>query len=320
LALTFCTHGLAFAIAGVAAFAVAVGELPIESRRIPRLWPFAFGVLLLLPWLPGFLGSGHISNHPELWRLGSWRLRDLPASLIAFHRRDITANLFAVILVLAAVVALGSRSRRWHRASLLLLALGGYFLFPFEVRGVAYLHPRFAALLVPGLILAAEGLPSRPPAWLRRAGITLGAIAWMAVLTHRMAVFQEEAKEFDAVTAELPWRLRIRPVIFARETLAVPGLPAYLHFPAYYQAEKGGRLGFSFARFYTNFVRFKPGVEGGMIEDAEWNPRWFDPAVEASRYDCFISRAQNDEAETLLGQAPVRLKARHGQFRVFCAE
>ena len=98
--------------------------------------------------------------------------------------------------------------------------------------------------------------------------------------------------------------LRVRPIIVRRATDGFPGVPAFLHFAAYYQAEKGGYLGYSFGRYFTNFVHYRPGVDIGMAEDQEWNPQLFDARREVPKYDCFIVRMERDVGDVLFARSP----------------
>ena len=190
---------------------------------------------------------------------------------------------------------------------MLLLAVLAYFAFPFKLRGVSFLYQRFAALIIPGLLLLAAGERPLLPWWLRRPAIALFSASWLGLFAQRASAFNREAGDFAGVIGELPARLRVRPMIFANQSAAFPGVPLFLHFPAYYQAEKGGYLGYSFARYYTCFVRYKPGVDIGMAEDQEWNPHSFDARSEVPKYDYFIARAGSELARPLFRGSPQRV-------------
>jgi hypothetical protein len=322
LALSFLTHALAFAVALSASFLVAVGEGGAGLKRVKVYWPFALGAALIAPWIPGFLQSGTASGHPEQWALGIDRLWDLPGSLLALGRADDVATGFALSLLIVLGLALGRPARDWQRFTLLGLALGLYLLFPFELRGVSFLYPRFAALIVPGAILAAAGSSPVLGTWRRRPLLALLAVIWLGLFGLRLHVFNIEAQSFDAATADLPMRLRVRPIIARRASEGFPGVPAFLHFAAYYQAEKGGYLGYSFGRYYTNFVHYRPGVDQGMGEDQEWSPQLFDARREVPHYDCFIVRMDRDVGRLLFASsgAKVKLVAQAGMFWVYLRE
>jgi len=152
--------------------------------------------------------------------------------------------------------------------------------------------------------------------------VVLFSAGWVWVFSQRMSQFNAEAGNFPQLIRELPPRLRVRPLIFTNQSAAFPGTPLFLHFPAYYQAEKGGFLGYSFARYYTCFVRYQPAVDIGMGEDMEWNPRLFDARVEVAKYDYFIVRADWDASSTLFRHSPlpVTLETHSGPWWIYRAE
>lgn len=307
LGTTFLAHVIAFAISSAVAFLLTAR--PVRSLRglLRDYWPLLGGLACVVPWIPGFTRSPDISAQPEIWELGWGRLWALPGTLFAAHRADELATWLGGGVLLLVLLSLGKPSRSVGRFGLLLLAVLAYFLFPFKLRGVAFLYPRFAALLIPGLILLAAGERSLLPWWLRRPAIALFSAGWLALFIQRTSAFNREAGDFAGVIRELPARLRVRPMIFANQSAAFPGIPLFLHFPAYYQAHKGGYLGYSFARYYTCFVRYKPGVDIGMAEDQEWNPYRFDAAAEVPKYDYFIARAAQDLAHPLFRGSPQRV-------------
>jgi hypothetical protein len=245
--------------------------------------------------LPGFLSSPEISAHPEQWNLSLDRLWGLPATLFAIGPADQTATYFGYAVFIVVLLSLGRPAKTLSRYALFAIAVVAYMLFPFELRGVSFLFPRFAALVIPGLILLAEGPRSLLPSWARRGLVVLFATAWVGVFALRMREFEVETGGFaDVVVKPMPNRMRVRPMIFANQSGVFPGAPLYLHFPAYYQAEKGGYLGYSFARYFTCFVHYRPGVDIGMGEDMEWAPGRFDAQREVPKYDYFIARSEHD--------------------------
>jgi hypothetical protein len=307
LGVTFLAHVIAFAIASAVAFLLTARRIRSARGVLRDYWPLLGGLLLVLPWIPGFTRSPDISATPEIWVLGWERLWALPATLFAISPADELATWLGGTVLLVVLLSLGKPSRNVGRYGLLLLALVAYLVFPFKLRGVSFLYQRFAALLIPGLILLAAGARPLLPVWLRRPAIALFSAAWLAVFVLRLRDFNREAGDFAAVIRELPPRLRVRPMIFANQSAAFPATPLFLHFPAYYQAEKGGYLGYSFARYYTCFVRYKPGVDIGMAEDQEWNPYSFDARTEVPKYDYFIARAGGDQARPLFRNSPQRV-------------
>ncbi len=322
LGATFLAHVIAFAISSAVAFLLTARRI-VSFRGVLRdYWPLLGGLACVVPWIPGFTRSPDISAHPEIWELGWGRLWALPATLFAIGPADEVAGWLGIVVLVLVLLSLGKPSRNVTRYGLLLLGVLAYFLFPFKLRGVSFLYQRFAALLIPGLILLAAGPRPLLPAWLRRPAIVLFSAGWLLMFVHRLRGFNQEAGDFASVIRELPARLRVRPMIFANGSAAFPATPLFLHFPAYYQAEKGGYLGYSFARYYTCFVRYQPGVDIGMAEDQEWNPHSFDARTEVPKYDYFIARSAGNEAWPLFRNSPQRvvLERHLGPWWIYRAE
>jgi hypothetical protein len=329
LGTTLLTHGLAFGVATLVSFAVYVGEGgPSRWRSVRSFWPFFLPTLVAMPWLIGFGRTGVSSGHPYQWaprdlpggliHVGI-RAFDLPANLLSVGQVDWLAGVVGFWLIVVAALSVGRYTRSWHRWALYLVAMVGYLLCPFQVLGVAFVYERFAALVIPGMILLAG--PSAPMFGprTRRALVALLSLTWLAILMSRARAFNIEASDFDVAVADLPPRLRVRPLIVEARGSAFPDVPAYLHFPAYYQAERGGYLGYSFARYSVMLIRYRAGVDLGMAEDAEWKPELFDAAREVPLYDCFMIRADQDMGTALFQAAPqaVHLAAHAGKWWIY---
>ncbi|NJL28445.1 MAG: hypothetical protein HC897_11440 [Thermoanaerobaculia bacterium] len=89
-------------------------------------------------------------------------------------------------------------------------------------------------------------------------------------------------------------------LVFEPFSADVPA-PAHLHQHAWYQVEKGGIADFSFAYFYVQLVRYRPGAVVPLVPDSfSWRPESFDAALRAS-YDYFIVRSQTDRSREMFG-------------------
>lgn len=308
LGITFLCHGLAFGVAAIVAFVVSLGESgPSGRRSLRRHWPFLAATLVAVPWLFEFGKTGVPSRHPTQWALGLYRVFFLPGTLVSIGGFDPWATVFGVCVVSTVALSLGRPSMLWHRWALYVVAIEAYLFSPFELLGVAFVYERFAALVIPGMILIAGPAPPLLAARTRRALVVFFSLAWIGVLIMRTRAFNIEAGDFDRAIANLSGGLRLRPVIASTTTKTFPVVPVYLHFPAYYQAAKGGYLGYSFARYSTVLMRYRPGVDVGMEEDAEWNPQLFDAPSEVPRYDRIIVRADLDVGLFLFRATPGRV-------------
>jgi hypothetical protein len=98
-------------------------------------------------------------------------------------------------------------------------------------------------------------------------------------------------------------------LVFARESANWPGMPVYLHFPAYYQVAKGGRTLFSFAELFQTSARFRPGQSWDELlrEWNDWNPRFFDYPRHGGRFHYFLVRGGPLEVTEAFHGDPERL-------------
>ncbi|HEX6764285.1 MAG TPA: hypothetical protein VF103_02380, partial [Polyangiaceae bacterium] len=137
----------------------------------------------------------------------------------------------------------------------------------------------------------------------------------VTLLGVRLAAYNREAAAFHALERELPAGLSMRPLVFDRNTRVFPGVPAYLHYSAYYYVEKGGTQGYSFAMYPISVVRYRAGVPPRMVGGAEWSPETFDWQRELASYDYFVVHSATDRSRELFGNAPrVALESRRGDW------
>jgi len=160
------------------------------------------------------------------------------------------------------------------------------------------LHPRFAAFLVATVLLAFQPRGTARSHYLDGL-IAITAAAWFCLFAIRLRRFARETQPVTDFVARMPAGLRIRPLIFERESAAFPGLPAMLHMSAYYVPEKGGYQGYSFAMYPTSVVRYHPDIVPTMDRGAEWHPEWFSSADELTGYQCFLVKSSIDRASEL---------------------
>jgi hypothetical protein len=237
---TLASHGFAFGLA-----MLFVGPLLLRGAGsvIGRAAPLAAPLLLWLVWILPFGSIRSIGA--TIWDPRVLELGGLPALFFASSSEDTFALVlgYGVLLVLAATFARPSRApERWAPLAFL---LAGFCLFPVMMSGFGPLHPRFAAMLVPALLLAFE-----PRAESRVPGPFVAALAavWFGCLSYRLALWNDEVRPLARLIATLPAHLRVRPVVFDRNSETFPGLPGHLHLTAYYQAEKASPSAWGAAR------------------------------------------------------------------------
>ena len=176
---------------------------------------------------------------------------------------------------------------RWRLPGLLLLALGFYFLLPFDIRGyIYYLNTRYAQLAA---VLAVASLPltqptlRRPLLWASAACALLLAL----VLGRGFRAFSHEASEWDALAESTAPKPRVMGLIFDTGSRVVRH-PVFLHGAAELARARGGSTNFSFALTPHSPLRYRSTPPPTF--PSEWRPQDFDYASQGPAYDHFLVR------------------------------
>lgn len=311
LCLLLSAHGVAFVMGtGCVGLLLLRGSGGLVRRLAPLGAPLALIVVWLLP------GPAAQRIGGDSFDLTLLRIVELPALLVGMGASDHFAVVLGTTLLGVTVWTLrGTLSRRPERVAPLALLLAAFLLFPAMFRGIVLLHTRLPCFLLPLLLLAIEpGVPEASHRTERaRTAIAGTILVWLAVLGIRLVAFNREAAEFHELEAQLPAGLTMRPLVFERDTKSFPGVPAYLHYSAYYYVDKGGTQGYSFAMYPISVVRLRPEVHVTMPGGAEWRPDLF-RASEIEEYDYFLVRSDWDRGPELFGAAHVGLDAHVGSW------
>ncbi|MGC4090964.1 MAG: hypothetical protein QM756_24435 [Polyangiaceae bacterium] len=307
LSLLLVAHGVAF---GFTALLLGPMFLARPKRLVLGAWPFGVPVLLGLLWL----APERTRLGGDVWRFEPERFLELPGQLVGSGSGDLFATGLGLALLAVLMVNLGPLRSRMAAVPLLVAVLG-YALFPTLFRGAGPLGPRFAAFIVPAALLAfSPDAEASQRSW----SSVLAGLASISVLVFslRLCLFQRESRDFHALIEEMPRGMSVRPLVFDRGGRAFPGLPSFLHFPAYYALQKGGSAGYSFAMYSISVVRLRTGERIKMWGGAEWTPWTFNWAREQADYDYFMVRSSSDRAPELFGtaSAPVSLEQHAGDW------
>lgn len=196
---------------------------------------------------------------------------------------------------------------RAHRGELLaVLALSSYVFLPARIAGQWYLNARylvFAALLAPAF------LGSAVAGWRRGlVALVAGLALWSDVnAAMKVAAFQREVGGFSRLLDRMEPGRRVLGLVFDRRVTGSVRQPLFLHFAAYYQALRGGDVGFSFAGLPSIPVRYRPG--GQAPHPGEWAPQDFRWDEMGPSYDYFLVRGvPTGDATRLAEHADVLLE------------
>jgi hypothetical protein len=299
LCATLATHGFAFGMTLLMVLPLLLrGAGGFFGRVVPVVAPALLAVVWLLP------GTSARSIGLTIWEPRFFDLAQVPALLLAASAADHVATAFGVLFLLLLALTFGRPSRAIERYLPLILLVLGYCVFPLMLGGFGPLHPRFAAFMVPALLLAFEPGAEHEHSLLPGL-VAATTVAWLGLFVHRLSAFEAETRPVADFVARMPEGLSIRPIVFERTSEVFPDLPVLLHLSAYYLPEKAGRQGYSFAMYPTSVIRNAPSVVPTMDSGAEWHPESFSAQIELDRYDCFLVHSDSDRSVELFGdEAP----------------
>ncbi|WP_395855917.1 hypothetical protein [Cystobacter fuscus] len=279
--------------------------------RVPALLGVVPGVALFLSWVVLRLGQPSEVETGAPWK--AWGPMLSPQNLawksFAQNRAElleVLANLlrdgsdrwplYAVGAVGACALVLGlvrpapspeGPIARLRMPGLVLLALGLYFLLPFDIRGYTYyLNTRYAQLAA---LLALASLPVTPPPLQRvlRLASAACALPLALVLGQGFRAFSREASEWDVLVQSTAPRPRVMGLIFDASSRVVRH-PVFLHGAATLAGARGGGTNFSFALTPHSPLRYR-GTPPPTFP-SEWRPQEFDYATQGAAYDHFLIR------------------------------
>ncbi|MDX2053355.1 MAG: hypothetical protein SFV15_13240 [Polyangiaceae bacterium] len=289
------SHGFA---CGVALAMVGPLLLRGAGHFFVRVAPL--GAPLLVSWLLLSDGDSARKIGATIWDPRFFELAQVPSLMLSASGGDAAATAFGVFMLAAMSLGVGRPSREPERWLPLLLVVAGFCLFPAVMGGFGPLHPRFASFFPAALLLGFE--PKNAPGFKLLPGVAAALCgAWCAVFGVRTYAFSQEAAPVRNWVKQMPAGLRVRPIVFERESEAFPGAPMHLHMSAYYLAEKGGIQGYSFAMYPTSVIRYVPGFVPGMGGGAEWHPERFSALKDVPRFDCFLVHSEMDRSVSLFG-------------------
>jgi hypothetical protein len=277
----------------------------------------AYGVLRTAP--------GVISEYEQRMRRAAplrlpvaAKLLRLPDLLFGSYP-DRTGWLLLGLLGLTAILAIVFREKGAGRAVLADLlfrtrfaTLAGwlvllYLILP-EFRGGYLIADRVAPFAA---MMAALALPAPVPERRRLVAALVGlviAVQFMQTLSAFLRFRGESAGLEELLAGTAPGE-SLGGLIFERQSASWPGVPVYLHFPAYYQVEKGGRILFSFAELFQTSARFRPGRSWDDLlrEWNDWNPQLFDYGRHGGRFRYFLIRGTPADVAAAFRGDPGRL-------------
>ncbi len=310
-------HGLAFLFAGLVGGLLVLRLRLIHVRSVFQFvqasWPF---MVLASVCIGFFLISRTLEAPAELSGIGFGHTPITRLShTIWLHVQGAFPGdrIHHVLTILLAAAPMLMRLPINRHGLIPFAALMAILLFvPHFIFATAYVDARFALYFLP--LWALVFVPRRADA---QTGDTLarergGAALILTVVVISLAVhavkivgFGKEARDFETVLAAAEPRERALAVIEDRAS-AYGNANAYLHFGAYYQADKSGLVDFNFAVFHPAVVRYRTDATPAAGEEFAWQKNGFDWARdEAYRYRYVFVRHDGSGVPPAISSSPV---------------
>ena len=178
-------------------------------------------------------------------------------------------------------------------------------LLPTDAVQTGMIYQRFALFLPPFLAFACA---ERKPQLAHTAVMALACWLVLGIQASRITEFARESQPFETVLNAAEPGKRALAVIFEAQSPAASSSHGYLHYAAWYQAEKHGFVDFNFAAFHPQIVRFRPGKIARAGETFAYAPQRFSFAeVEPDLYDYVFVRGSGSEADNFRAASPCAL-------------
>jgi hypothetical protein len=313
-------------------------------RAATATWPLALGGVYCLlvyrrqyAWAPSLYRDPILEGTaPPVWRKVLWFGR---YALDLFRDGSDQILLWSALGTMAAAALLAwGRGRKEGGAvdttpppivSPLVLSLVAYLLTPTVLVGTHLIFQRLGQWVVLGAALATPSFSGSTARRARRWISCIGLLTGANVLLH-CVLYARETNDAARVIDDLPEGGSATTVNLDPGTRAF-GEGTLTHLAAYYAALKGGRWAFSFARYLSVPVRFRPGTQPAWpARGWEFRGAAYDPRCKYARaFPLVIVKAPPNVPDDPAGEGvvrrlvfhadsdAVRLLSHHGRFWAF---
>ena len=228
--------------------------------------------------------------------------------------------LFGGTLLLSPFVAGARIHPDAVRRAPLVVTVGIIMLVPDFLMGNAFTYNRFFTLLGPSFVIALASAHERSARELRMRILMPGiAIGWLLLVSIQMVAFDREQRGFFRVLNAMQPDAHALAFMQDASSLAMQNSQTYLHFGAWYQAEKGGLAQFSFAAFLPTIVHFRPTYRGVVPESFAVRPSLDFVERHGREFDYVLVRTTVGGQQPLRG-SPFREVAHDGQWWLFTTD
>ncbi|MEO0113216.1 MAG: hypothetical protein ABIK80_04595, partial [candidate division WOR-3 bacterium] len=270
----FLCHSLTFIYSFVSYLIILF--LNRKSLRLKYfLPPLIVLVFLFIPWQTQQFqkeGSEVIAQFRE-----NISLKAIYQNLLDFWERLGIKNDNLIIFFFKTITLLGiflliTTPNLWKENKILstifVITLAFYFFFPGSYTEAVFLNERFAPLVFLFLIAYISLKGKRK---ISNYLILAVVIINILDLNVRFLMFERYGREFKKIVKKLESNKKVVGIFYERRPKPdLFGYDVFLHFPCYYQLEKGGLIGFSFAYIRYSPLVFKKNYPLERID--EWFP------------------------------------------------
>jgi hypothetical protein len=290
-------------------------------RIVLALGPLLVGCLFCIkvyreqyPWDPNMYRDAVLEGTmPPIWQK-ILIFCAFATDLHSDHTDFVILTASIVVVIAAAIVA--RRQRRLGLAAPpneapplilpLVLLTATYLATPMVLVGTHLIFPRLAQAVMLGAVLAAPSVAGKVGERIRGYCLAVGILCGANLVVHTIC-FAYETNDASAVIDDLPPGRSATAVIWDPDTFAFrPG--TLTHLAAYYGARKHGHWAFSFARYLSVPVRFRPGGQPAWPKKGwEFRASDYDPRCKYARaFDLVLVKAPPDIRTDAGGEAPLR--------------
>lgn len=319
-ALLFFVHVLLFVYVALILGITVLAKREDWKAGVMALMPAIALLPLVLFWLLVTRDTETLTHRAMIWELPNLTPRLLRLFSEVAGDSLSAWTLFAGVFAFALPLFLGARpSRTPARWIPFATTLTVFLVVPHEFLGTAFLYSRFAVFAIPTWLYAMESKTEQMPSRIR---LVLGpalAITCTFMTTLQFWSYEPEVAGLEEVIDQMPINARVLSVPIYRNSRYVR-TPVFLHTPAWYQAEKGGVVDFSFAINFPLLFRYRPETEPKIPRMFVWNTGLLDwERHEGATYDYFVVRDFSKGPSTFLANlgAPVSFVGRSGPWQLF---
>ncbi|MCG3205956.1 MAG: hypothetical protein KCHDKBKB_02682 [Elusimicrobia bacterium] len=295
----FFSHAITYGVMSVGVFLMVFIFQP-KRKFFIRLFPLIVQVPLVIYWMNENKAGGVSLDEQIVWSAGFIRrVTEIPSLLFSNTDDSMSVKFFLVML---SGIFLGVDYRKLNKVGLIVFVSSAilYFAMPYYVFRISWVYQRLAIFLFIGFLLS--WVPIKPG--IRRnfshLVIFLGVVFWGMISAGRCGNFNREAVCFDRVIEHVPYNKKVLPLIVDKGSAYGTHL-AYVHFAAWYQAGKGGDIGYSFASLYNMVARYQAGMSA-MSYERSWivgDPYAFNWALDGVHFDYFLVKSSNKVASKI---------------------